>query len=287
MSNLQPGTVMSLSVDREVPFGYFLTDGRDSVLLHQSEIVGEVGLDEEVDVFLFQDKEGRLAATMNVPDVQVGRYGWAEVVGVQRGLGVFVNIGVMKDILISPDDLPIYQEIWPAEGDKLYMSLKADRNGLLYGKIATEQVIEQITTKAPADMKNKDIKGRVYRLLRVGTFLLTEEGYRCFVHESERPKEPRLGALVDGRVIDVKDDGSLNVSLFPRKQEKMDDDSQKILAYLEERNGSMPYGDKSHPDEIQRRFGMSKASFKRALGKLMKERKIRQEDGWTYSADKK
>ena len=67
----------------------------------------------------------------------------------------------------------------------------------------------------------------------------------------------------------------------------MQDDSQIILQYLQIRGGAMPYSDKSTPDDIKRTFEMSKAAFKRALGKLMKDGEIYQEDGWTYTSDRK
>ena len=84
-------------------------------------------------------------------------------------------------------------------------------------------------------MHNKNIKARPYRLLPVGSFLLgVEIPYRIFVHESERNAEPRLGQDVEVRIIDVKDDGSMNGSLLPRKHERLSDDAQRILNYLQE-----------------------------------------------------
>lgn len=80
----------------------------------------------------------------------------------------------------------------------------------------------------------------------------------------------------------MKDDGTINISLLPRKEEGMEDDAAVIYAYMEERGGAMPFWDKSHPEDIKERFNMSKAAFKRALGKLMKEEKVYQEEGWTY-----
>ena len=119
-------------------------------------------------------------------------------------------------------------------------------------------------------------------MLPVGSFLLgVDNPYRIFVHESERATEPRLGQDVNVRIIDVKDDGSMNGSLLPRKHERISDDAQKILTYLEEVGGKMPFGDKSSPEEIQEMFHVSKAAFKRALGTLMKARKIKQQNGWT------
>ncbi|MEG0260978.1 MAG: DNA-binding protein, partial [Lysinibacillus sp.] len=132
------------------------------------------------------------------------------------------------------------------------------------------------------DMHNKNIVARPYRLLPVGSFLIgVEAPYRIFVHETEMPAEPRLGQDVEVRIIDVKDDGTMNGSLLPRKHERITGDAEKILNYLQDVGGKMPFGDKSSPEEIQEMFNMSKASFKRALGTLLKARKIKQQDGWT------
>jgi uncharacterized protein len=248
----------------------------------------ELEIGDEVTVFIYHDKQARLTATMKIPEIQIEQYGWAEVVNVKRKLGVFVDIGLSKDILVSLDDLPNIDRLWPEVGDRLYVSLKTDRHDRLFGKLATEDVIQEIAVTAPLKgIRNTSIKGNVYRLLMVGSFFISEEGYRCFIHESERKEEPRLGELVEGRVIDSKEDGTLNVSLIPFKQDLMGEDADVIFTYLMNRGGAMPYGDKTPPDDIKFHFGLSKGAFKRALGKLMKEEKIYQEDGWTYSSDRK
>ncbi|RFU66056.1 hypothetical protein D0466_05545 [Peribacillus glennii] len=287
---IEPGTVVELQVERQADFGVFLTDGNEDVLLHNNEMVTEqdIEIGDEVRVFIYHDKQGRITATMKIPEIEIGTYGWAEVVNVKEKLGVFVDIGISKDILVSVDDLPALDHLWPAVGDKLYVSLKTDRYGRLFGKLATEDVIQEIAVKTPAKgMRNTAVKGHVYRLLKVGSFMISEEGYRCFIHESERKEEPRLGEFVEGRVIERKEDGSLNISLIPFKQDQMSEDAQVIFNYLVNRGGAMPYSDKTPPDDIQFHFGLSKGAFKRALGKLMKEGKVYQEEGWTYSSDRK
>ncbi|KKB36160.1 S1 RNA binding domain [Bacillus thermotolerans] len=282
MSDLQAGTIVTLDVKNEAPFGWFLTDGEESVLLHQSETTEAFDPDEPVEVFLYQDHQGRLAATMNMPVITQDTYGWVEVVGVKRELGVFVSIGLTKDVLVSEDDLPLIQFVWPDVGDRLYCTLKLDRKGRLFAKPATEDVMEEQFTKATRKDFNKDVIGTVYRATKAGSFAITEEGYRGFIHPSQRKDEPRLGQKVEGRVIDVKEDGSVNISLLARRQEAQVDDAEKVYRYLLQRGGAMPYSDKSFPEEIEKRFSMSKGAFKRALGKLMKEKKVYQEEGWTY-----
>jgi uncharacterized protein len=282
MEQLHAGTVVTLEVIRKADFGYFLSNGSTDVLLHKNEQQGEVEMGQKVGVFLFQDKQGRLAATMTIPEVQIGSYGWCEVVDVKKQLGVFVDIGISKDILIHKDDLPKIEEVWPQVEGKLYCTLKTDKHGRLLGKLATENIMKSLFVKAERDVFNKNVQGIVYRTLHTGTFIITEEGYRGFIHESQRNAEPHVGDTVSGRIIDVKKDGTVNVSLLKRGYEKLDDDSEKIYSYLEGRGGSMPYTDKSAPEDIKKRFHMSKASFKRALGRLMKAGKVYQQDGWTH-----
>jgi len=285
VEELTAGTVVKLEAVREADFGYFLSDGKTDVLLHKSECVSPVNIGDEVEVFLYSDKQGRLAATMRIPELRIGSYAWCEVVNSIPDLGVFVDIGIGKDILIHKDDLPKLERVWPKPGGKVYCTLKTDQNGRLLGKLATEPVMERLFKPADRKSFNKNVSGIVYRTLKTGTFIITDEGYRGFIHESQREKEPSIGERVDGRIIDVKTDGSVNVSLLKRGHEALDEDAQSIYAYLEKRGGKMPYSDKSLPGEIEKRFSMSKGAFKRALGRLMKEGKVYQKDGWTYTKD--
>lgn len=282
MSELQAGQVYTLHVEREAPFGYFLSDGKTDVLLHKNEVIEGFDAKEPQKVFLYTDHQGRLAATMTIPEVQIGTYGWVDVVEVKRRYGVFVSIGINKDILVSNDDLPEALEHWPAIGDRLFCTLKVDKKGRLFADMATLEKIEETSVPAAQEDFNKNITGTVYRLLTVGASIITDEGFIGFNHETERKGDVRLGERVEGRIIKVKDDGTVNLSLIKRSHEALDDDAQTVLAYLESRGGAMPYWDKSGPDLIQKRFNMSKAAFKRAIGRLMKEGKVYQEEGWTY-----
>ncbi|MBM6617106.1 CvfB family protein [Bacillus suaedaesalsae] len=284
---IEAGKVQTLQVYRQVDFGYYVSDEVEEVLLPKKEIIGEIQLDQEVEVFIYHDHEGRWISTMKTPTITVDTYDWVDVVGVNPGLGVFINIGISKDILISSDDLPLFEEVWPQVGDKLYCSLKCDKNGRLLGKLAPDPVMKEMATPATRSAYNINVKGRIYRTVKVGSYIFTEEGFIGFIHESQRRQEPRLGEEIEARVIDVKEDGTVNASLLPRGHEGMDIDSKVIYEYMESRGGAMPFWDKSAPEDIQEQFEMSKAGFKRALGKLMKEGKVYQEEGWTYFSSRK
>ncbi|WP_026566108.1 CvfB family protein [Bacillus sp. UNC41MFS5] len=276
------GQTTTLTVARKASFGYFLTDGNEDVLLHFNQAHQEFEENDQVEVFLYVDSEGRISASTNIPDIAIGHYAWVKVTDLNPRIGVFLNIGLPKDILLGIDDLPVHKSVWPQPGDLVYITLKLSSNYLLYAKLATDPVIESISVKATRANFNKNVQGHIYRTAKVGSWIYTIEGFKGFIHESQRQQEPRIGEKVEGRIIDVKEDGTINVSLLARKEETQDVDAERIYEYLMSRNGAMPYNDKSMPEDIQDRFSLSKGAFKRALGKLMKEGRVYQEGSWTY-----
>lgn len=284
--NEYTGQMVKLTVARTTEYGYFLSDGEEDVLLHSNDTDKSFEIGDEVEVFLFIDSRGRMTATTTTPTVVVGKYAWVPVVDVKDGIGVFLDIGISKDILLGEEDLPVVKTVWPQKGDLLYVTLRVNRNNMIYARMAKDPIIQEISIPATRSDFNKNVHGYIYRTARVGSWIITAEGFKGFIHESQRRTEPRIGEKVEGRIIDVKEDGTINLSLLPRKQEALDEDAEKILHYLELRNGAMPYHDKSMAEDIQERFGMSKGSFKRALGKLMKAEEIYQENNWTYKKQK-
>jgi predicted RNA-binding protein (virulence factor B family) len=197
---LETGTVLELTVDRETPLGYMLTDGEETILLHKNEATRELQQDETVEVFLYSDQKSRITATMTIPKGLNG-HEWVPVVEVLQGLGVFINIGIAKDALIPEDDLPVFEDVWPEVGDLLLCRVKTDRRGKLIGKLASQDVMLDRSINAPSDIVNQNVQGTIYRLLKVGSYMITNEGYVGFIHHSERKEEPRLGGIVEGRVI--------------------------------------------------------------------------------------
>lgn len=284
MNNLLVGTIKIATVIREIETGYVLDIDDSDVLLHYNDMNEDEKFTEEdeIEVFLYNDKNEQIVATTILPTIDRERFGWAEVISVIPKLGVFVDIGTTKEILVSVDDLPIYTEVWPKENDFLYVSLGEDRRGRLLAIPAKEFDVEPIFEPAEDIDLNSPIVGTIYYTNREGAAFLTNENIRGFIHHTERFEEPRLGELIKGRVIEVKEDGTVNASLLPLKEERIDSDSEIILAYLNNNNGTMPYNDKSNPDDIRDTFGMSKSAFKRALGKLMRERLVNQNKTGTF-----
>ncbi len=286
---LQAGTYASMIVAREVrPHGFFLTlPNVPDVLMHYSEVVGEVKIGERVDVFLFHDSEDRLAATMREPDIESGKVSRLQVADIHPRFGCFLDMGLSRHLLLPVRELPEMKELWPQVGDYVYILPTHDKQGRLLAKAAGEDDLSALMFEAPQSWKNQFVQATVYKPLQMGDFVVVDGGVLGFgafgfLHESERTRLLRMGEEVELRVTYVREDGRVNLSMRARKQERQSEDAEKLLAALQERpNGAMPYSDETPADIIQKRFGMSKSAFKRALGKLMKDGLVSQEGSWT------
>lgn len=282
MNNLI-GQIVTALVTDENETAFFVQKDGVTLKLDKAGLTAPLAIGETVEGFAYENSSREMILTTTIPKSRVGHYAFGEVVETRRDLGVFVNIGLPdKDMVVSLDDLPTINKLWPKPGDRLMIALEVDQKGRTWGKLADESIFRAISKGAKPDMKNQNIEGTVYRLKMSGTFILTDDFYIGFIHPSERDAEPRLGEVVKGRVIGVRPEGSLNVSLKPRAYEEIGDDAEMIIAVLKHQpNGTMPYTDKSNPDDIKGYFGISKGSFKRALGRLMKNGLIEQKEGQT------
>ncbi|MFD1018368.1 CvfB family protein [Thalassobacillus hwangdonensis] len=287
MKKLKLGSIQKMTVEKKIAEGFVLKHDDHEVFLSDEEAPDNIELNEQIDVFLYNDKKRGIVATSTLPDATLDSYDWGEVTEVVKNLGVFVDIGIEKEMLVSKDDLPYMEKVWPQVGDMLFVSLEEDKKGRLLAKPIKEGEVMEDLEAAPKELLHKETVARVYGTTKAGSFVLTEEGHRGFIHPTERKQEPRLGETVNGRIIDVKEDGTVNISLRPLKQDSMSEDADAILEYLERNGGEMAFHDKSDPDEIRNTFSISKAAFKRALGMLMKAGKIEQKDGITSLKQKK
>lgn len=268
MADISNGTVEKLTIKAKNPEGYLLDKG------YQLNSDESYKIGQRIDVFIYESKDKRLATTQ-IPQAQFQAYGWAKVVEPILETGLYVDIGVPDHFFVYESDLPALKSVWPAVDDMLYIHLKQDRKNQLFAVPAKEKEFDALIEDAAHKDLNEMISGHVIRAGKEGTVLLTDEHLRVFIHHTERRQEPRLGEKVSARIIEVKEDGSLNASLMPLKQDRMAADAEKIFAYLEANAGEIPFHNKSDAEAIKNTFGMSKSAFKRAVGKLLKEGKIK------------
>lgn len=280
-SLLQENSLATLKVLRAGEAGVFL-DGQtgntnDDILLHKNQQTRPVTVGETVDVFLYHDPSGRLTASMRLPRIKIGQIGYAPVINTTR-FGAFVEVGTERGIFMPFAEM----KGRPKEGEYVWVKLYEDKSHRLAVSMEVEDEMRR-ASRAAADAVIGDwVEGAVYNITDQGAYLMTRERWIAFLHRSEFTGPILLGQFLKGRIVHIRDDGRINISLRHVKEEALDPDGEKIIVFLQQRHGKMPYGDKTPPAVIKAKFGLSKAAFKRALGHLMKEHKVYQEDGWTY-----
>ncbi|CAK1222545.1 Predicted RNA-binding protein YitL [Fructobacillus cardui] len=278
------GQVIKASVIDENSQYFFAQVDGVTYEIDKSELEKPLKVGGFVTGFAYQNEGHRLQITKTIPAVQKDQYAWGTVVNARHDLGVFVNIGLPnKDLIVSLDDLPTIKDLWPKTGDRLLLTIKEDNKGRLWGKLAQQDIIQAVSRQAKlgAGIKKGDqVKATVYRNKLVGTLVLTADYQLGFIHPSQREQEPRLGEVVKARVLGVNDRGIVNLSLKPLAYKLMDEDASFLLIQLQRKaDHFLPFNDKSDPEDIKAQFGFSKSQFKRALGRLYKERLITQVDG--------
>ena len=280
MNHLLATVISGLVIDENEKY-YFVQKEGHTFRVYKEELVTSIG--QMVEGFTYLNQKQQLAMTTKIPKVRQGHYAFSKVTEVRKDLGVFLDIGLPdKEMVLSLDELPTLTNLWPKVGDELLIGLRVDDKARIWATLADEKIFKAMSRKANESMHNQNVQARVYRLKMAGTYVLTQDFYLGFIHPTERYAEPRLGELVDARVIGLREDGVLYLSMKPRSYEAISEDAQMILAYLNQSvSKSMPYTDKSSPEEIKQLFGISKGQFKRALGHLMKQNLIEQVDGKT------
>ena len=265
--------IMGMVIDENDHFYFVQKDGQ-TYALDKAEGSHQVG--ESVKGFAYADMKQKLRLTTLEVTATQESFGWGTVTEVRKDLGVFVDTGLPdKQIVVSLDILPEIKDLWPKKGDRLYIRLEVDKKDRIWGILAYQEDFQRLARPAYNNMQNQNWPAIVYRLKLSGTFVyLPENNMLGFIHPSERYAEPRLNA----RVIGFREvDRTLNLSLKPRSFEMLENDAQMILTYLEANGGFMTLNDKSSPEEIKATFGISKGQFKKALGGLMKAKKIKQD----------
>ena len=225
--------IVGLVIDENDRFYFVQKDGQTYALAKEE---GEHQLGESVKGFAYTDMKQKLRlTTLDVTATQES-FGWGTVTEVRKDLGVFVDTGLPdKEIVVSLDILPELKELWPKKGDKLYVRLSVDKKDRIWANLAYQEDFQRLARPAYNNMQNQNWPAIVYRLKLSGTFVyLPENNMLGFIHPSERYTEPRLGQVLDARVIGFREvDRTLNLSLKPRSFEMLENDAQMILTYLE------------------------------------------------------
>lgn len=261
-----------------------LTDNKDEVLLHFKQATSEHKEGDSVKVFIYADKSKRLTATEAIVPATITEAGFASVVDILPGAGVFVNINTPKDLLLSKDYLPYNEKRWPSVGDKVFIRLKV-KHDILTAKPLNRFDIKSLKSDS-AYAIGEAVEGYPCHFSEKGMGIVTKGLKYVFVPYTQLRGEYHIGQEV---VVTITKelDGEYYGTLNAHKEILMEGDREIILNYLKNHHGVMKLTAKSTSEEVEALLGMSRKAFKRAYGGLYKDELITFDEEKTLLKDYK
>lgn len=268
---IELGKLQKLEVVRFKQIGAFLNSKSnmcdDDILLPKKQLPEEIEVGEEIEVFVYRDSEDRMIATTRKPKITIGQLESLEVVETTE-IGAFLDWGLEKDLF-----LPFKEQTCRVhKGKKYLVGMYIDKSDRL---CATMNISKQLSNDAPFKEDEK-VHGTIYAISNdIGAFVAVDNKYRGLIPKKELYGDYRCGDKVEVRITKIKEDGKLDLSLRKKAYKQMDDDVKIILEKLDLRGGRLSLNDNSSPNRIKDELDMSKRAFKRAIGRLLKEGKIK------------
>ncbi|MCR5387861.1 MAG: RNA-binding protein [Lachnospiraceae bacterium] len=272
---MRPGEYKSLKIIKFTDFGCYLAEddkSEERVLLPKAQLPKEAKTGDEMRVFLYLDSKDRLIATVNKPLITLGKLAALKVVDTGK-IGAFLDWGLEKDLLLPFGEM----EGTPKIGDKILVTLYIDKSGRL---CASQRHLYHLMSQNSPYIIGDDVSGRVYEFSdNFGTFVAVDDKYSAMLPKSEGHDDLKIGDVILARVTAVKEDGKLDITRREKAHIQMDKDAENLLKLIDSYAGVLPFTEKATPEVIMRETGLSKAAFKRAVGRLYKERRIDISDG--------
>ncbi len=268
---IELGKIQKLEVIRNTSIGVYLNTKEDKesedILLPKKQVPPEIAIGDEIEVFVYRDSEDRMIATTRRPKITLEEIACLKVVEVTR-IGAFLDWGLEKDLF-----LPFREQNHKVRlGGNYVVSLYKDKSDRL---CATMHISKLLHSQSPYKEDDK-VCGTIYSIHEdIGAFVAVDDKYHGLIPKNECYGDYHYGDQIEARVIKVKEDGKLDLSVRKKSYQQMDIDAAIILDKIHQNNGILLLNDQSSPQKIKEELNMSKAAFKRGVGRLLKQRKIK------------
>lgn len=263
------GKMNSLNIVRESDYGLYLEGGDlGEILLPRKLVPRRVTSDQKISVFIHHDTEDRLIATTQRPEIIAGEIEMLEVLEVVKGIGAFLDWGLDKDLL-----LPFREQTRRVySGDQVLVILILDKK--------TRRLVA--STRLTHHCKQIDAHYEVNEKVSLIVINETDLGYNAVInnqhigllYHNEISRKLYYGQKLTGYVSKMRKNGKIDLRLDLSGRDRKPVIADMIFEKLQAAGGSLPYNDKSDPQEIRKEFDLSKKAFKQGISALYKERKI-------------
>jgi predicted RNA-binding protein (virulence factor B family) len=275
MKNIHIGEMNNLMAVRQEPQGFYLRgdDLFDQVLLPNAYVPEGFKVDDEIDVFVYLDNEERITATTLSPLIQLNGFASLQVSQVNR-VGAFMDMGIVKQLLI-----PYKEQASPMEEGKtylvyMYLDQKTER------LVGTSKFNRYLSNENCTLERGDEVDLIILHSTSLGVNVIINKKHQGLIFNSDINQPLELGQELRGFIKLIREDGKIDILLQKEGVASFESNSEKVLEILRRCDGFLGLHDKSDPKEISKRLLMSKKSFKRAIGNLYKNQKIKiEKDG--------
>lgn len=266
--SIELGRFNRLEVVKQVDFGMYLDGGDEGEILLPARYVPEdCEVGDWLNVFLYLDNEERLIATTLTPLVQVGQFACLEVAWINQ-YGAFLNWGLMKDLFVPFSEQKMKMEV----GRKYIVHAHVDEES--YRIVASAKVDRYLSKETPDYQPGEEVSILIWQKTDLGFKAIIENKFAGLLYDSEIFRTLHTGDTLTAFIRQVREDGKVDLTLQKPGMAKVEDFSETLLRYIKENGGKTPLNDKSAAEEIYDTFGVSKKTFKKAVGDLYKKRLI-------------
>lgn len=275
------GKMNTMKVIRDSGFGFYLdsetgnTD--DDLLIPNGSLFGnKIAIGDTIEVFVYRDSSDRPIATMKKPLITVGEIKKLRVVG-RNNSGAFIEMGLERDIFVPKKE----QKYHISEGNKYLFKMYVDKTGRLAATTDINGALE--TAEIGSFEKDQEVEGTLYGYQTNGAAMIAiDDKFKAYIPKSDFFEDLEPGNVIKAKIFKIFDDGKIALTMRSSLKNERIDLKDHIINELKENNGFIAYNDKSTPDEIRDKFKTSKNYFKIALGNLMKEGLVKQDEKGSY-----
>ena len=270
---LELGKHNTLRVVKRLPFGSYLVDAKDEageeILLPKRYEPKDLKVDDQLEVFVYLDSEDRIIATTETPKASVDSFAFLTVKDVNK-VGAFVDWGLSKDLLIPFSEQPRRMKV--GESWVIYVFLD-DRKERITGSAKIDHWLKDTTFYLK---EGQAVDLMIYAQTDLGFKAIINNDYSGILYNNEIFQPLKIGDTLTGYIKKIRDDNKIDLSLQDKPPEATRDSlSATILEDLKQQGGTSNLTDKSPPEAIYQQYGVSKKSYKKALGSLYKKRLIK------------
>lgn len=273
---LNIGKKNTLTILRNTSVGMYLGDNENSeVLLPNNSVKPSFKIGDEIEVFIYRDSEDRIIATTKTPFAQVGEFAFLKAVSVSK-IGAFLDWGLEKDLLAPFKE----QRHKMFEGFSYVVYIYVD--DVSERIVATSKLNKYFDTTTITVEQGEEVDLLVYDESPLGFSCVINNKHKGLIYANDVYQDIQPGDRLKGYVQLIRPDKLIDISLQPIGFKKVLSSTDVIIDYLKQHDGFLNLTDKSSPEEIANVFSMSKATFKKTLGVLYRQRKVKLEADGVY-----